>query len=300
MVDCPWDAYTAHSWRGKLFAPLAWWRMRRTLARTPFAIYVTERFLQRRYPTRGHAAVASNVTLSGRAAGEPAPRSGTVADRAVSVGGEGDASSLRPGAAVGGGSSIGSWPAEGELRVGLIGNCDVPLKGHRVLLEAVAGLASRFPGARLVFIGGGERGELERAARRHGLLGRLEFAGRVPAGEPLLACLDGLDVYVHPSFKEGLPRAVIEAMSRGRAVLASRAGGTGELLGEERLHAPGDAATLAEQLAELLGDAPLRERLGRENRAVAERYSPAALAERRRAFWGEFAAYCRTRIRTGG
>ena len=146
-----------------------------------------------------------------------------------------------------------------------------------------------------MFIGGGERGALEREARRLGLDGRVEFTGRVAAGAAMAATLDTLDVYVHPSFKEGLSRAVIEAMSRGRAVLASRAGGTDELLEAPWLHAPGDADTLARQLAELLGDAALRARLGRRNRETAGRYRPELLAARRRAFWRRFAAYCRER-----
>jgi len=270
VVDCPWDAYRAHSVRGRLFAPLAWWRMRRALARTSFAIYVTERFLQRRYPTRGLAAAASNVVL----ADVPA----TSTDRPVE-------------------RQADSSPADGEddddiLRIGLVGNLDVKVKGHRILLEAFASVADRFPTARLVFVGGGDASALDALARQLGLEGRVDMPGRVSAGEPMMHCLDALDLYVHPSFKEGLPRAVIEAMGRGRAVLASRAGGTDELLPAERLHRPGDVRGLAGQLAGLLGDAALRERLGRENLAVAERFRPTALDARRHAFWRAFAAHC--------
>lgn len=269
VVDCPWDAYVAHSVRGRLFAPLAWWRMRRALARASFAIYVTERFLQRRYPTRGHAAVASNVVLVDERVtrGDRPTESRAIASPSPDLDDE-------------------------ALRIGLVGNLDVKSKGHRILLEAFASIANRFPFARLVFVGGGDPTALRTLVQQLGLEGRVEMVGRVPAGKPMADCLDSLDLYVHPSFKEGLPRAVIEAMGRGRAVLASRAGGTDELLPPERLHRPGEVRALGEQLAGLLSDKGLRERLARENLVVAERYRPAVLEVRRREFWHAFAAYC--------
>ena len=255
-VDCPWDAYTSHSVVGKLIAPLAWWRMRRALASADFALYVTEHFLQGRYPSTGVTASASNVTLIDV---EPvAPR---------------------------------EWSNARELRIGLVGNCDVRLKGHRVLLDAFAPLATRSPRAKLVFIGGGDRSALVREIERRALGEQVVFEGRVSAGAPMMAMLDTIDIYVHPSFKEGLPRAVIEAMSRGCPVLASRAGGTAELLPASCLHKPGDASLLGDQLERVLADPDQRRQLGGENAATARRYQPEVLEERRRDFWQRFARY---------
>ena len=255
-VDCPWDAYTSHSVLGKLIAPLAWWRMRRALASADFALYVTEHFLQGRYPSSGVTANASNVTLIDT---EPA--------------------------------GAREWSNERELRIGLVGNCDVRLKGHRVLLDAFAPLAAHSPRTQLVFIGGGDRAALSEEIQRRRLGEQVVFEGRVTAGSPMMAMLDTIDVYVHPSFKEGLPRAVIEAMSRGCPVLASRAGGTAELLPKSCLHKPGDARALGSQLERLLADPEVRRRLGAENVATARRYQPEVLEERRRDFWQRFARY---------
>lgn len=50
---------------GKLYAPVSWLRMRHDVRRVPFALYVTSRFLQDRYPTQGVAASASGVEIGG-------------------------------------------------------------------------------------------------------------------------------------------------------------------------------------------------------------------------------------------
>lgn len=64
LVTCPWDAlWNYGNWKGKVFAPLAWWETRRRLRRAPFALYVTESFLQRRYPPGGEAVGVSDVEI---------------------------------------------------------------------------------------------------------------------------------------------------------------------------------------------------------------------------------------------
>jgi glycosyltransferase involved in cell wall biosynthesis len=76
------------------------------------------------------------------------------------------------------------------------------------------------------------------------------------------------DVYVLPSFTEGVPRSIVEAMALNKAVVATRVGGVAELLGEGAhglLVAPGDVDGLAEAMGRLAGDPAARRALG--NRA---------------------------------
>lgn len=63
-VGCPWDSLTHHSLRGKVLAPGAWLRMRWCMRHAPYAVYVTNAFLQRRYPTHGISAAISDVELA--------------------------------------------------------------------------------------------------------------------------------------------------------------------------------------------------------------------------------------------
>ena len=202
------------------------------------------------------------------------------------------------------------------LRIGLIGNYDVALKGHSVALEALAALGEHAPPIELHLVGDGDPAPIAARAEALGLNvgtgadegtgksagtsatgtnARVRFTGKLPAGAAVRALLDTLDVYVHPSRKEGLPRSVVEAMNRGLPVLASSVGGTPELLDAPFLHRPGDSAALAGQLRRLLPDTAGRAAAGARNLERSRAYEPAALEAARDAFWGGFAAYCRER-----
>ena len=88
-------------------------------------------------------------------------------------------------------------------------------------------------------------------AEQHGVADLVTFDGVRPAGEGVAQWLDGIDIHLQPSFQEGLPRATVEAMSRGAACIGSTCGGIPELLPPERLHRPADVAALAERIRKL-------------------------------------------------
>lgn len=154
-----------------------------------------------------------------------------------------------------------------------------PEKGIEHLLRAFDLLCGRRepPLPRLVFFGDGP--DLERL---RGIAADLEHSDHVdlpgyrPGAADLLA---GADVCVVPSvWEDALPLAVLGAMARGCAVLASRVGGVPEMIvdGESGvLVPPGDESALANALVHLLGDGPLRRSLGEAARArVAEWFRP--------------------------
>jgi glycosyltransferase involved in cell wall biosynthesis len=144
----------------------------------------------------------------------------------------------------------------------------VAKKGFDVLLEALARLP---PGLqwRFVHIGDGALGgKLRRQARRLGLAARIEWRGALPHGEVLKAYRDA-DVFALASRvtkdgdRDGIPNVLMEAMSQGCAVLATKAGAIGELVADGvtgRLVAPDDPAAFADALAQLIGDPARRAR----------------------------------------
>ena len=151
-----------------------------------------------------------------------------------------------------------------------------PEKNIPALVNAVA----RVPGARLRVIGDGEeKPGIVAAATRTGI--DIEFAGAVP-NEALPQHINRSEVLALPSRYEGQPKAALEAMACGVPVLGADAPGIRDLVvhGETGWLVSGDAAGLAEGLTALLGDAPLRARLGAAARdAVVARHSLAAVAE---------------------
>lgn len=152
-------------------------------------------------------------------------------------------------------------------------------KDHATFVRAAALLAPRYPEVRFAVFGEGpERPKLERLIREHGLDGVFRLPGQFPGAA---GALDGIDVFVMPSREEGLGTACIEAMQAGRPVVATSAGGLGELAvgGAFRPVAPADPAALAAELEPLLADRSARDRAGEAARRGADRFTAAAMVE---------------------
>jgi glycosyltransferase involved in cell wall biosynthesis len=148
-------------------------------------------------------------------------------------------------------------------------------KGQMFLLEALKEVASRLPSARFLLVGGGP--DAERVAAH---VAAPPLAGRTVVldyQEDVRPFLRAMDVFVLPSRSEGMPNALLEAMSMGAACVATRVGGTRILLDEGRagrLLDFGDLATLVEAITGLVRDASERRRLALAARGRAvERFS---------------------------
>ena len=158
-----------------------------------------------------------------------------------------------------------------------------PQKGQPVLIEALAQLVKQAPEAQLLLAGEGPtRAELEAQVARLGLEQRVRFLGLVSQAE-LPALLARTDVVVLPSYWEGLPVSLIEALSAGKAIVASRVGGNPELVSQGvngLLVPPGDAPALAQALLSLAGDPECVRRMGEASRArfAAGGFAPPAVA----------------------
>jgi len=158
--------------------------------------------------------------------------------------------------------------------------CDV--KGQRELIRALA----QVPRARLVLAGrdleqgGAFQDELVREAAGAGVADRVEFGFRDDVG----ALLDAVAVLALPSWTEGLPMTVLEAMAHARPVVATPVGGTAEVVADGvtgLLVPPRDPDALAAALRRLLDDADLRRRMGEAGRRrVAEQFTADLMTKR--------------------
>lgn len=141
-------------------------------------------------------------------------------------------------------------------------------KGQHVLIEAFAKVAKAIPHARLLLAGEGSQREAYReSARSLGIQDRVVFLGRVREMQPFY---DGLDVYACPSFSEGLPMSILEAMARGLPVVATQVGGIPEIMADGVngiLVPPGNPDAMAEALIALASDPERRGALGRAAQA---------------------------------
>ena len=131
----------------------------------------------------------------------------------------------------------------------------VPYKGVDLALEAFAEVARRFPRAKLSIAGeGAERARLEQQATALRLTGNVEFMGLVDP-EKVSELLNGATLLLMPSRTEGFPMTALEAMQRGRPIVATSVGGVPEAVMDGRtglLVPPEDSQALASALLSLL------------------------------------------------
>ncbi len=274
VVGDAWGAYWNYGGIvGKLYAPYAWLQSRYWIGRADYAIYVTSMYLQRRYPCAGKCGSASDVEIP--------PVSGAVLrerlDRANAV----RVDFAKP------------------TVVGMIASLGNRYKGLSVALSAVRTLIDRGIKVELHVLGAGRHDYWRSHANRLGLGACLYLDGCLPSGEAVVKWLDGMDVYIQPSFVEGLPRALVEAMSRGLPSLGSTCGGIPELLPPACLHRPGDAEALAEQMTRLVNDAPWRVKQADRNYHEAQKYYADRIEVQRDAFWSNFRSNIESRRGAG-
>ena len=148
-------------------------------------------------------------------------------------------------------------------------------KGVFDLLEAFAQLSARVPDARLAIGGDGDLDKVRERIQQLGLVDRVEVLGWV-AGADKDAQVQRAQVFVLPSYDEGLPMAMLESMAQGKAIVVTPVGGIPEAVqhGQQGLLVkPRAVDELARALESLLLDADLRQRLGAAARQrVAERF----------------------------
>jgi len=150
----------------------------------------------------------------------------------------------------------------------------VQSKGLHVLFQALAQLREAFPGLAVRLVGEGpERAALEAQAHELGVDDRVEFVGYRPQDE-IRRYLRETDVFVLPSFAEGVPVVLMEAMAAAVPVVATDIAGVPELVehgASGLLVAPGDADALAAAIAQLLSDPDRARDMGRHGAKYVRR-----------------------------
>lgn len=225
-------------------------RLRKLCMRAVGVSYVTREALQRRYPADAGAITAhySSVSLG------PAWLSPT------------------------------TWkPPQRTNRVVFVGSLNTHQKGLGLLLEALKASPS-LRALSLHVVGGGDLLPGYRAAAEP--LDGVVFHGRLPSGTAVRNVLDEGDLFVLPSRQEGLPRSLLEAMSRGLPCAAADVGGVRELLPPEWVFDSDSVSPITAMLDRVIALGPEElESAGRRNRRVAEKYAPDVLQVKRTAFY---------------
>ena len=148
------------------------------------------------------------------------------------------------------------------------------MKGQSHLIAALPELSERIPDAKLLLVGGGERGALEAQAQKLGVGDRVVFAGH---RNDVPACMRAMNVVVHPSLSEAFSQVVIEAMASGTPLVSTDVGGAREVIEDSEtglLIPPADVAAIVAAVLRVHDDEVLGRRLSEAAReSVTRRFT---------------------------
>ena len=257
VVACPSDNLSNYgNFVAKAYSWVAFSRMRKAVQSAQFVTYVTQEFLQKRYPAKidSITSAISDVSI---------PFTKTVS-RSV------------------------SWRKGGLIKIGLIGSPSSKIKGVDVAIKALSLLLECELNVELRVLGGDDLGRNRKFINKFGVEERVHCEGFLVSRDEVFAWLDSLDIYIQPSYTEGLPRAVVEAMSRGLPVVATNVGGMSELVNNNYLFSPGNFRDLANLIKDLIGEPNEYEVQSKQSLLVSARFIDDLLASQREEFYYEF------------
>ena len=193
-----WGSRWYSGWKSKLLAYQDYFYMRRAAKQAPYALYVTQSELQKKYPCDGVTIGCSDVVL-------PQSNKDVLVKRISRI------------------SAV-----HRKLKIGTIGGYS-RLKGQKLVIKAM-GLLKRegIDDLEYQLVGSGNLDKIKMDAERNGVSDQVVFLG-IMKHEQIFKWLDELDVYIQPSYQEGLCRSVVEAISRACPVICSDACGNREL-----------------------------------------------------------------------
>ena len=156
------------------------------------------------------------------------------------------------------------------------------LKGHKYIIESTKQLSKQFDNAFWLFVGDGNlTNHFKEQVRQLGLAEKIKFTGLLPPSQIPLA-IQSSDILVHCSLREGLARALPQAMLCGRPAVSFDIDGAREVVNENtgRLIEPKNIEQLTKACAELIENKDLRDRLGKTGRKfVKEKFAPKTMVD---------------------
>jgi glycosyltransferase involved in cell wall biosynthesis len=255
FVACVYDALWNYDWRGKLLANYKFKQYQKLMLKATHTIYVTNEFLQSRYPTRGKSIGCSDVELQDLDPSILKERIAALKNKKT------------------------------PIKLGTVAALDVIYKGQADMIKAIAKLKEDGISIQYEIIGQGNPERLQNLIDELKVNDLVEIVGPLPHSQ-IFDYLINIDIYIQPSKQEGLPRAVIEAMSVGCPVIGTDVGGIPELISKEFIYPKGNIGALANKLINLsIEDLILQ---SEENFEKAKEYQKEFLDKKRINFYKEF------------
>lgn len=256
VVGDPWDVYAPGSMNNVLRPFLRVYftlKLKKQVSEAKQVLYVTESYLQKRYPAPKACLVtnASNVQID---------------DNIIKKQKE-------------------YCNFDTEIKLLSIGSLDQMYKAPDIVLKAISDLNYRGIICKLVWVGGGRYlDSMKQLATDLGVSKLVSFVGNVDHSK-VFGYINETDIYLQVSRTEGLPRALIEAMSQGLVCIGTRVGGIPELLNDQVLIRKNSKEELANCIIKLSKDIAFCNKCSDNNIKQAYKYSETELQKKRMVFY---------------
>ena len=258
---CAWDSYFNHGILGKMVAPLMFLAEKKIVREATFASYVTERWLQKRYPCSCKSIVASNVYLNNFDESNIERRIERYSANNISI-----------------------------YKLGTIASVEVRYKGQEYVIRALGKLKKKGIIINYELVGTGNPTFLSNIAQQCDVSKQVKFLG-VKLHDDIWDWLDSIDIYIQPSKQEGLPRALIEAMNRGCLTAGSNIAGIPELLEAASIFRSGNVDDICDVISVLIDEKNHEKRI-RRNFEHSKKFRLTGLESRRNDAFNEYKNYC--------
>lgn len=257
MVACPWDAlWNYGKISKKIFAFPTYVLNKKDLKNAQNVIYVSEKFLQQRYPTKGNNIGCSDVVLQ-----------------------EIEEKSLERRL-----KKIENISNEQKLKLCTVANVELKYKGQEYVIKAIEKLKKKNINVEYYLAGGGNTSRLEKIINKYGLQKNVHILGGIPH-DKIFDLLDDIDIYIQPSLQEGLPRAVVEAMSRACPIIGSKTGGIPELISEKYIFRRKNVNDIVNLLESIMYSKEELKDMAIKNYEKSKKFENKLLTEKRNKFY---------------
>ena len=259
VVGCPRGAFWHHSLKGKMVAIPSYFAMKKVVKEAASVIYVTNEFLQKRYPSKGYVLGCSDVVL-------PKMEEMILERRKLRINNK----------------KLGD-----PIILGTVAAVNVRYKAQRDVIKSISKLNKDGYNFNYHLVGDGDTSYLRTVAEKYGVADKIKFLGAL-SHDKVFNYLDNIDLYIQPSKTEGLPRALLEAMSRACPAIGSNVGGIPELLSSDYIFQNGKVDEIY-RLIKRISTKNLMIKEAEINFSKAKEYDKGLLDHMRSTFYKKFA-----------
>lgn len=259
MVGDPLESLWNHgSLKGKLYAPISYLKHKKQLKKTKNIIFVTKNYLQKRYQPDFRKVNTTNISN---------------VDLTVEQNFDIEKKKLH-------------YPFNNEVvKISTIGDFTSKYKDIDTAISFINGMRKLGYNVHLYILGKGDKTQFSKMIKKYNVEPYIHFTSEIKGGNDVLKWLDNFDLYIHPSLTEGLPRALIEAMSRGLPAIGTKVGGIPELLDKKMLVGTRSPAEMIFIADNLLNDINFYNEQVEYNYKKSKYYYKEVLTEKRDKFW---------------